>query len=423
MHGHLSHIFVFFLINRSTSHTMEKVEEDTWSFRDIISSFRVVFEAGRPRNLADDPITFTSSRGLGWRFGIGSSQSAIDVMRYKVELYIDTTSVCSDLGSLAIRVYLEAEDTEHVKSGRQELSTIPLPSSTCRLAEWDPTDNLLSLHLTFTVSFVMPLQRPRPIENSATLGNILQKSISTGALVDTKFYVFTQRTPSGALARPRPLFASAKLLQDKLDYFKRMFAPNVYRESTLLPLDGDFPFEPEPYVHNYDYDPDSDLEETYEETELPGDTKSVDGFEYIAAGSIPSDEDIYSPEIRLPGAFDPISTQPEYHTIYAGRLSRNPGPLQRKGRVVIIKDAAFDTWQALLFYLYTGDIAFRPLKSQQEIRPKTSFQEDGHGGEQAWPQPCSPKSMYRLADKVSGCVIIRFELVPAHLYATEARAG
>ena len=48
--------------------------------------------------------------------------------------------------------------------------------------------------------------------------------------------------------------------------------------------------------------------------------------------------------------------------------------------------------RALIFYLYTGEVAFAPLKSQGVDRPN----------ELAIAQVplCSPKSMYRIADKV-----------------------
>ncbi|KAF9024468.1 hypothetical protein BDZ89DRAFT_119560 [Hymenopellis radicata] len=55
----------------------------------------------------------------------------------------------------------------------------------------------------------------------------------------------------------------------------------------------------------------------------------------------------------------------------------------RMGRVIVIKDTAFATWEALVRYIYFNEIHFDSLG--------------------AWPAPaqgrCSPKSMYRLADK------------------------
>jgi hypothetical protein len=58
-------------------------------------------------------------------------------------------------------------------------------------------------------------------------------------------------------------------------------------------------------------------------------------------------------------------------------------------------------WRALVIYLYRGDISFRPLKSDRRpliLSAKTRMDNsvDKSGGATL---PCSPKSMYRLADR------------------------
>ena len=83
----------------------------------------------------------------------------------------------------------------------------------------------------------------------------------------------------------------------------------------------------------------------------------------------------------------------------------------RRGRVVVLPDIAHRTYvdghdnhqvpllrrhslQALVFYLYTDEVTFAPLRSQNKDRSN----ETGP----AYGAPlCSPKSMYRVADKVS----------------------
>lgn len=56
-------------------------------------------------------------------------------------------------------------------------------------------------------------------------------------------------------------------------------------------------------------------------------------------------------------------------------------------------------WQSLIFYLYTGDVAFLPLSSDpsqsREVVAEQYLADHPHD-----PPPCSPKSMYRLAEKV-----------------------
>ncbi|KAH7926540.1 hypothetical protein BV22DRAFT_1118837 [Leucogyrophana mollusca] len=61
------------------------------------------------------------------------------------------------------------------------------------------------------------------------------------------------------------------------------------------------------------------------------------------------------------------------------------------GHTVLVTGAAYKTWHALTYYCYTGQVTFSPIKSQNSLpRPAVV------GG----PPPCSPKSMYRLADKL-----------------------
>ncbi|EED80562.1 predicted protein [Postia placenta Mad-698-R] len=66
-------------------------------------------------------------------------------------------------------------------------------------------------------------------------------------------------------------------------------------------------------------------------------------------------------------------------------------------RTVMIKDSAYTTWQNLLFYLYTGQVHYAPLKSQG-VELRQSETRKYRATHPRRPPPCSPKSMYRLAD-------------------------
>jgi hypothetical protein len=59
----------------------------------------------------------------------------------------------------------------------------------------------------------------------------------------------------------------------------------------------------------------------------------------------------------------------------------------------------FGSWQAYIFYLYTGDITFAPLASELSGRTR-DVAADYHTKYPHKPSPCSPKSTYRLAEKV-----------------------
>jgi len=68
----------------------------------------------------------------------------------------------------------------------------------------------------------------------------------------------------------------------------------------------------------------------------------------------------------------------------------------RIGKIVPVKDTAYVTWQAMIFYLFTGQVSFAPLSSSGKPRP---LPERGHTTDLSSLKP-SAKSMYRLADKL-----------------------
>ena len=68
-------------------------------------------------------------------------------------------------------------------------------------------------------------------------------------------------------------------------------------------------------------------------------------------------------------------------------------------------------FQAFLLYLYTGEIEFVPAKSRGNLSRKTGPPGPSHHD---IPRP-SPRSMYRLADKVRRPLIISLTVLPTHL--------
>ena len=56
-------------------------------------------------------------------------------------------------------------------------------------------------------------------------------------------------------------------------------------------------------------------------------------------------------------------------------------------------------WEALLFYVYTGKIAFAPLRSEGAEERTSAMKQHEHDHPHQ-PPLVSPKSVYRLADKV-----------------------
>jgi hypothetical protein len=146
-----------------------------------------------------------------------------------------------------------------------------------------------------------------------------------------------------------------------------------FSESVVVDLDLHLPEEHS--FDNYGYESDSDLES--------------DGEEETAVESYTSGRE----------------KKPTEEASDVSRARCDQGA--RMGRVIVLKDTAFkmylfqrrifvkiddtntDSWKALLYYLYTRRVNFRPLKSEG---PKDMVVKG---------PTCSPKSMYRLTDKVS----------------------
>ena len=117
----------------------------------------------------------------------------------------------------------------------------------------------------------------------------------------------------------------------------------------------------------------------------------------------------------------------------SNKVTRNTGPLKTK---IVIRDAAYTSWQALIFYLYSNEIVFAPLASsfiaaepdsgdhlncstdsERTSNHRTASTPDRGGlGRTEWiktwmtekegsgewpknaPRPCSAKAIFRLAD-------------------------
>jgi len=184
----------------------------------------------------------------------------------------------------------------------------------------------------------------------------LNKGIVSGTLVDTKIVLFTRKDSSGRVSGPKALYASSHVLKS-VPYFNDLLF-GTFSEAELTNFDDDVgghEFDAE----GYGYDSDSDLED---EDRVP-----ILARNESSAG---------------------ISSQPHPQ---GGEDHRE---LDNKGKIVRIHDVAFVTFQAFIFYLYTGQIEFAPLGSRI---PSTVEVPAPH--KRKIPRP-SPKSIYRLADKV-----------------------
>ncbi|KAG2347135.1 hypothetical protein BDR05DRAFT_996908 [Suillus weaverae] len=206
--------------------------------------------------------------------------------------------------------------------------------------------------------------------NQAQMSTMLRKSL-VGEPLNTQFYLFSTRSKrEGNVTKLQPLFADDGVLTASSEYFSGFFSQKTLNDPTLVEFQ-DHHHERGISLDEYGYASDSDLDEEdgKEETnETIQDNEKVELRAKVSAEKKPQ-----TPSIK------DFNTQ----EVQRGTISNHR---------VLVTDTAFKTWQALLYYLYTNEIIFAPLRSQASSTTKHSSLNE--------PPPCSPKSMYRLACKI-----------------------
>jgi len=182
-----------------------------------------------------------------------------------------------------------------------------------------------------------------------------------GKFADVELALYTRRTKTGSPYQPYVLAVNKRLLSAASSGFERY----VFGNEVNISSDG--------------YTGDSDLEEDGEVVVESGGADDVPErtprqFSHSSAKGAASYD------------FDSLSDDDEGHTL-PPRSSGKRNHLQEK----TLQDGAFRTWQAMVLYLYDFDdqVKFKPLRSSPTDKRLPSLD--------AW--ACSPKSMYRLANK------------------------
>ncbi|TFK54021.1 hypothetical protein OE88DRAFT_1732748 [Heliocybe sulcata] len=326
---------------------------------------------------------FTSDEcGLGWFFAIGvtirstsnggqleeSSLAAVIMRPGSVDRQFWPLSVSFGVENMDVRPHLRSSGPygPMVADGRRPSLLVH------RLVFYDRS--WLKGSWWFVVSSPVPMALPAPSPVIVALRApnhhvqaLLTEAISNGAFNDTRFYAYSRRSTSGRVCQPRPLFASSSILEaqaakessDGESYFRALLFGPSFMESFDTTLRDDTVPSTRLYADNYDYDSDSDLEDDKDSS------------------------------ITDTGASVGLSAA---------------------GRTIFIEDAAYTTWHALILYLYTGHVSFKPLRSESagcgsasSTFPDLSVppnRDPSRNVDRLCTVQCSPKSMYRLADKL-----------------------
>ncbi|KAI0789109.1 hypothetical protein C8Q75DRAFT_171729 [Abortiporus biennis] len=266
----------------------------------------------------------------------------------------------------------------------------------------------------YTVQSILPPASPvnckpsniRPKDFRLQRDKIILKAnvhaMNGGSFADTKMYFNTRRLLRRP-DKPKALFVNSQVLNLASEEILKYACPSSE-------TDIDF------YADDSDLDSDSELQDTeFSSTqEHPMPTEKQRGrlheLSDIAPGSSLSTQHPSVSTFSLES--DPTETPKQHHDLFvklqsllrAAFLSDErersthapPSPTEStkspvNGREeLVLHEEAFRTWHALYLYLLTDKITFNKLRSAHVLSEKTQ-------DEESW--PCSPKSMYRLADK------------------------
>ncbi|KAF7367701.1 hypothetical protein MSAN_00833900 [Mycena sanguinolenta] len=368
---------------------MQNVTEQWTSTRtSVTSTFTLCLQpspgAGQRPTSTGAGVQYTGVCGFGWRFSFRvDAQSApaavVDeagntIDSFQLQLFFDPHLIRSaSYGQVSLTVQVK----NLIPVAPPALFQLSLPqnsyygdNSGSPLGSYvyasTASTPIISITVEFSDSLGITLPG-NPLE--PRMERALEESLTGKELVDVKFYAFSRKR-GDCVTHPLPLFAKSALLQGFSDDLDAFVTEHGFSESAIVDLDLH-----EPDEHSFDgygYDSDSDLDLDWdldlEDLDPEADGEKPTGTTTITPEASVSDGDVSS------------------------RLTRTGA---RMGRVIVLKDTAFRTWKALLYYLYTRRVNFGRLKSE---RRSFGGKDKKKGGAAT---VCSPKSMYRLGDKAS----------------------
>ncbi|GJE92501.1 hypothetical protein PsYK624_086550 [Phanerochaete sordida] len=234
-----------------------------------------------------------------------------------------------------------------------------------------------------------PLHTLAKVPSGGVLEDALADSLAGVPFNDVTFYAYTRRLPSGKVDRPRAVQANSRILKATSRFFRGLLSASASIGSSL----GLSAQVPSKSTDGYEYDCDSDLEDEDDEIEALG-------------SLLATPSDVYMDE-------DKVGQQSEDAHVETNSTITAAVNHVNTTRVVHLDSVAADTLEAVVFYLYTGNIYFLPLRSRG---PKARQEAKALHGVMHPKRPmCSCKSIYRFAEE-AGLEELK-ALAEAHLFA------
>ncbi|KAI0373381.1 hypothetical protein BV20DRAFT_1118983 [Pilatotrama ljubarskyi] len=282
--------------------------------------------------------------------------------------------------------------------------------------------------------FGSTVQSPAPAATDASLQkptrSALEYSLTSGVFVDCQFYLYSCRGSDGTAHTPLAIYANSDVLKQTTEHFESLLSGG-FLESLKDRRPG---CRTRISISEYEYESDSDLDD--DEVDMPHSSQKVlsstetDDSSMASSRSVtegPSravntkkDASVATEPVTEPQVLEPSPSMkadveaehsqassadtPEDFVNRTGTSSPQLEPGVRKDDIhpfseevpvrhaMVLPDIAFRTFRAFVFYAYTGEIKFKTLASLRNISETRDLAADTR-------LACSPKSMYRLADK------------------------
>ncbi|KAG0706048.1 hypothetical protein DFH29DRAFT_200896 [Suillus ampliporus] len=373
-------------------------------------------------------IVYSEKFGLGWRFGLQYAKGGWAFA--KVKVYLDHTHCSSETDAATVTVCLK----DGCASGAStfDSKTVSIADfghgPPVLLGSFSPSSIVAHPYMWFTVTtkanFVQALADPLAGTVSA-----IKQSMNDSSFVNTKYYAISRRRNWRSPGKTRFLYANNAVLTQDVDVGRlgplpqhpcflilpggrTIWDAHYYADCLLLQYQSESTLRNRD-VEQYDYDLDSDIEE--EENENPTDdegapspsnsppphrhyshstgTAFVDSDVSDTASSSALSSDAGDRDyLRFTDTFaagGPLPTG--FSSTYTSGAEPLPPPFIQTYPMLLVRNTAFTTWASYVYYCYTGQVSFYPLKSEDPYSRRDKTTETLR---------CSPKSMYRLAVKL-----------------------
>ncbi|KAL1748635.1 hypothetical protein HDZ31DRAFT_29180 [Schizophyllum fasciatum] len=341
----------------------------------------------------------TAPCGLGWRFSVTHSRGEL-AYRFGFDPFLIHRS---HLGNLTISpkdiqvTNMVAVETRTVvyalpkgdwsQIGTWEVSNPKTPATISFLVTQSARPGCVdwfgkSVDLKFRIAFPPPAPRP-PARSLNALGErVLVKSLDVG-MDDMVRFSLPFKVRNRHVIETRLVYAMRAVCESEPVPASIWHVQYFCTFAAVRPLLG----ASHANGSEHEYDSDSDIGEDdgdadVEDCEMAS-THSV--FPRAEAPSLDLSDDL---DVLSLSSVGDISNPEVKDAVSSDEGSQHGDP------VIGIKDHAYTTWRALIFYLYTEKISFKKLTS-------SAGKEVTSGDADPYALACSPKSMYRIANKAN----------------------